>query len=144
MQRVKFIFSIFVLTFSVVLASVLMSTDASAQCTWMDGLSVVSGFNNVRDYGWQRSWSPGLDEDWMAHYCGLGVESCSLRGQTASPADDPDPAPKPDVNKAIRSDTCPSAYDIDCCSTGCPSVGSCCSLGGCALAPAPECCGCGS
>lgn len=140
MQKIKAVFSILVLIFPLVLAPVLMSTAALAQCTWIEGLSVVQAFNSPRDHGWFTSWDPRFDEDWMRHYSGIGLERCSLGEQGASAASDSEPSVRPGINNAIRNDTCPSAYDIDCCATCRLPVEGCISFGGGGLAPGPECC----
>ncbi|MGC8490233.1 MAG: hypothetical protein ACP5SH_00710 [Syntrophobacteraceae bacterium] len=133
MKKMNAVLVIFILFFSVgFAASMLSSTNASAQCTWMDGLSMVRGFDNVHihDYRWQRV---GPTCCAAAETCSVGAQGVPLCAQAVSPAKVVDPAPRPDVrpggNKAIQSDTCPSAYDIDCFAA--PS----CSPGGCALGP---------
>ncbi len=136
MKKMDTVLVTFILFFSVGLAaSMLSSTNASAQCTWMDGLSMVRGFNNVRihDSRWQRVGPTCCAAAQATRYCSLGAQTVPLCAQAASPANIADPAPRPDVrpgvDKAIRSDTCPSAYDIDCLAA--PR----CSPGGCALGP---------
>ncbi len=139
MLKVKPFVSISVLSFSVILASVLMAGAAFAQCTWVEGLSAVQLFNNVNDYNWMGTWNPRFDADWAAHYGGC-AQSCSMRAKTASAASDPDPSTRPGVSNAIRNDTCPSVYDIncDCCTAG---AGQCHIPGGCSSAPGIRCCG---
>ena len=141
MRKIRFISSIFVLVLSVVLAPALINGAALAQCTWMEGLTIVRVFNNVSDYKWLRPWNPCLDADWMAHYCCLCEVSCPSGEQTVSGANDANRAGRPGVGAAIRSDTCPSAYDIDCYSNGCPPVKYCLGPDGCGCVPGPGCCG---
>ena len=76
----------------------LMTDIASAQCSWMDSLTVTQLFNNPHDYRWEGSWDPKFDPDWQAHYgnpsrdydvrCDLeyGCPTCGLSGQTSSSA----------------------------------------------------------
>lgn len=132
MKKMNTVFLALILFFSVGFAtSMLSSTTASAQCTWMDGLSMVRGFNNVHihDYRWQRVGSSCCDTEGTVRHCSLGVQGVPVCAQAPSPANIPDPARRPGVNQAIQSDTCPSAYDIDCFST------QSCSLGGCMFGP---------
>jgi len=80
-----------------VLIPVLRIDVASAQCSWMDSLTVVQLFDNPHDYRWQGSWTPRYDPDWQAHYgntsrdydvrCDLeyGCPTCGLM-QTGSTA----------------------------------------------------------
>lgn len=140
MPKRKFNILILVLIFSVSLAPLLMVGAASAQCTWMEGLSVVRAFNNANDYQWQGTWDPSFDQGWVAHYCSLGATSCSLREQNASAANDP-PSTRPGVNNALRNETCSSAYDIDCCAADCPAVGHCCGPDVHRRVAVPVCCG---
>ena len=51
-----------------VLFPVLWPGIASAQCSWMDSLTVVQLFDNPHDYRWQESWNPRYDPDWQTHY----------------------------------------------------------------------------
>jgi hypothetical protein len=109
MPKNKFIFFLPIIS-ALFFASLLSSRVAVAQCSWMDGLSVVHMFNSVHDNGWMSTWEPSYSS---------APAACALH---ASSANDPDPVGRPSVKSAIRSDTCPSAHDIDCdChAQGCP------------------------
>jgi hypothetical protein len=81
---------------TVVLAPALRAGIASAQCSWMDSLTVAQLFDNPHDYRWEVSWTPRYDPDWQTYYgspspfydvrCDLayGCPTCGL-GQTGSP-----------------------------------------------------------
>jgi len=56
-----------------VLFPVLWTGIASAQCSWMDSLTVVQLFDNPHDYRWEGDWNPRYDPDWQNHY---GSTSC--------------------------------------------------------------------
>ena len=128
-----------VLIFSTVLLPVLLTGSASAQCTWMEGLSAVRAFNDVNDNNWQLPWDPGHDPAWAAHYCSLGLH-CPLNGRADPPANDPAADRRPGVNTAISGDTCPSLYDIDCCHDDCLSIGHCCGPDVYRRVHGPACC----
>ncbi|MGA2403674.1 MAG: hypothetical protein ABSG91_18525 [Syntrophobacteraceae bacterium] len=62
------LFALIFLFGATLLVPAFLTDIASAQCTWLDNLTIVQGIYNPNDYKWQGTWDPRFDPDWQAHY----------------------------------------------------------------------------
>jgi hypothetical protein len=76
-KRLGVLLTIFTIT--ALLGSAALAGAASAQCSWVDCLSISRMLNNPNDYKWEGSWDPRFDEDWQVNYYGINLCDCGVR-----------------------------------------------------------------
>jgi hypothetical protein len=50
----------------------------SAQCPWINCLSITRMLDDPRDYRWLGDWDPRFDRDYQTHYYGVNLCDCSI------------------------------------------------------------------
>lgn len=70
---------IFIVTAAVLLIPVLHTGVASAKCSWMNCLSIISQLDSTSDYRWIGDWDPRFDREMQTHYCGINPNDCNVR-----------------------------------------------------------------